>query len=165
MIKNMFKFILPVLLLLGCFLQAEAAIMSEYDISFKKGQLQELAQYDYISFINKNELIGYRLDGFNMATSQYKNAVMITLERLNKNLAQIEIINNSTDFSDSDKQVQLNNIYQDSDAALYDLDSKSINYVFSLKNTMPSITFNRFAKRFIEFYNSFQLTNSQLSIR
>lgn len=163
--KNLFKLLLPIVMLFAFILQVEATIMSEYDIRMKKEQLHTIAQYDYIDLINKNELIGYRLDSFNMATSQYKNAAMIAAERLNKNLAQIDIVNNSTDFSDSDKQVQINNIYQDSDAALYDLDSQSINYIYSLRNTMPSISFNRFAKKFIEFYNSFQLTNSQIGLK
>lgn len=163
--KNIFKFLLPAVLLFSCLLQAEASITSVYDINLKKSQLTEIAQNDYLSFVNKNELIGYRLDTFNMLTAQYKSNATLIIERLNKNLEQIRLINESSEFSDSDKQIQINKIYQDSDAALYDLDSKSLDYIFSIRNSMPPITYNRYAKKFQEYYNSFQLTNSELSIK
>lgn len=161
----MFKFLLPIIMLFACILQVEAVINSEYDIKYKKDQLQAIATQDYLEFVNRNELIGYRLDSFNMSTAQYKNSAMLAVERLNKNLAKIEVIKESVDFSDSDKQIQINSLLQDSDAALYDLDSKSIGYIFSLRNTMPTITYNKYAKKFQEFYNSFELTNTQISIK
>lgn len=159
------KFLLLFFAFFAFVLNANATISSEYDINRKMEQLREIAQYDYISLINKNELIGYTLDSFNMASSQYKNSAYLAIEHFNSILSQIDTIKNSSDFSDSDKQLQISKLYQDADATLYNLDSQTMNYLFSIRNFMPSITYQRFVKKFQAFYNEFQLTNNEISVR
>ncbi len=150
---------------LSCHLTASAVISSESDMMRKINQLKTISQYDYISLVNKNELIGYRLDSFNMASSQYKNSTKLVIDNFNSILFQIDTVRNSSDFSDSDKQIQINKLYQDADSALYNLDSQTINYLFSLRDFMPPITYQRYVKKFQSFYNEFQLTNNEISIK
>ena len=115
--------------------------------------------------VNKNELIGEIRSSFDMSTMQYKNNAGITAESLRNILRQIDIVKNSADFSDSDKNLQISKLYQDADSALYDLDSKTINYLMEVQRIMPTITYQRYVKKFLEQYNQMNLTGSQLYIR
>ncbi|HIS88135.1 TPA: hypothetical protein IAA87_01740, partial [Candidatus Avigastranaerophilus faecigallinarum] len=72
---------------------------------------------------------------------------------------------NSSDFSDSDKAIQINKLYQDADAALYNFDSQTLNYLFSLRSIMPSISYQRYTKKFQEFYNGIGLTDNKLIVK
>lgn len=158
-------------LLLLCFtfftfvLSACSAIFSTGEILAKQTKLKTLAAFDYSSFVNKHELVGYRLSSFNMASSQHKNSAMIASDTLSNLVEQINYIENSADYSDSEKQVQIYKLYQEADSVLYDLDSKTINYLFSLRDIMPSLTYDRFVKKFQDYYNSMQLTNAPISVK
>ncbi len=165
MLKSIFTKILLSCFLLFCFmLNVHAAVTSDSNIYQKINSVKTLSQYDYISLINKTEMIGYRLDAFNIATSQYKNTLMLTLEKLNNIPYQIRVIRSSSDISDSDKKIQINNLYNDADAALYNLDSQTMNYLFSVRNCMPTLTYKKYLKKFQELYNSQKLTNANISI-
>ncbi len=146
-------------------LSANALISSEADILNKINQLQVISDYDYISMVNKNELIGYRLDSFNMASYQYKNSAKQVIDNFKNLLFQMDTIKNSSDFSDSDKDVQIKKLYQEADSALYTLDSQTLNYLFSLRDFMPPITYQRYVKKFQAFYNDFHLTDGQISVK
>lgn len=158
-------------LLLLCFtffvfvLSSDAAIRSTGEIYAKKAKLQTLSSYDFMSFVNKNELIGYRFGEFNMASSQYKNSVSMAIDSLNSIIDQIKYIENSADYSNSDKQVQISRLYQDADSVLYDLDSKTITYLTSVRDFMPTLTYSRFVKKFQTFYNQMQFTTTQILIK
>ena len=142
-----------------------AAITSEADVTYKLNQVQSIVNYDFNSMVNKNELIGEIRSSFGMSTMQYKNNAGITAESLRNILRQIDIVKNSADFSDSDKNLQISKLYQDADSALYDLDSKTINYLMEVQRIMPTITYQRYVKKFLEQYNQMNLTGSQLYIR
>ncbi len=161
-ILNLFTLIC--LALFSIFQTAHAVIMSEADITFKMNQVQSIANYDFYSMINKNELIGEMRSAFNMSTMQYRNNANMTVESLRNILSQIDIIKNSSDFSDSDKNLQLSKLYQDADRALYDLDAKTINYLFDAQRVMPTITYQRYVKKFLQQYNDMNLTDSKLYI-
>ena len=96
-----------------------AAITSEADVTYKLNQVQSIVNYDFNSMVNKNELIGEIRSSFDMSTMQYKNNAGITAESLRNILRQIDIVKNSADFSDSDKNLQISKLYQDADSALY----------------------------------------------
>lgn len=159
------KFLLLFVAFFAFVLNANAMISSESDMYRKLGQLKTIAQFDYLSLVNKNELIGYRLESFNMASSQYKNSANLVVENFNNILSQINTIRNSSDFSDSDKQMQISKLYQEADTILYNLDSQTINYLFSLRSFMPPITYQRYLKKFQAFYNELQLTNNEISVK
>ncbi|HIS88195.1 TPA: hypothetical protein IAA87_02050, partial [Candidatus Avigastranaerophilus faecigallinarum] len=78
--KNKFlKIFFLIFSLFAFVLNASAIVSSEADINRKIVQLKKLSQYDYNSIVNKNELIGYRLNNFNMATAQYKNSANLVV--------------------------------------------------------------------------------------
>ncbi len=164
--KNKFLKILFLFTIFFVFcLNANAIISSESDIINKINQLQVISDYDYISMVNKNELIGYRLDSFNMASSQYKNSARQVIDNFKNLLFQMDTIKNSSDFSDSDKDVQIKKLYQEADSALYTLDSQTLNYLFSIRDFMPPITYQRYVKKFQAFYNDFHFTDGQISVK
>lgn len=163
--NNFLKIFFLIFSLFAFVLNASAIVSSEADINRKIVQLKKLSQYDYNSIVNKNELIGYRLNNFNMATAQYKNSANLVVDNFNNIIFQINTIKNSSDFSDSDKAIQINKLYQDADAALYNFDSQTLNYLFSLRSIMPSISYQRYTKKFQEFYNGIGLTDNKLIVK
>lgn len=162
---RLFKFLLLFIAFFFFILNANALVNSNSDINFKIVQLNKIAQFDYNSMVNKNELIGYRLNNFNMLTAQYQNSAKKAVDNLNNIIFQIDTIRNSSDFSDSDKELQINKLYQDADSILYNFDSDTLNYVFALRNFMPSISYQRYTKKFQAFYNEIQLTDNKLIVK
>ena len=131
---------------------------------YKKSQLQKIYNTDFMTFVNKNEMIGYRLNSFDMDTQFYKNNIRGVIEKIDNCIQQVQIIQDSADLSDTDKSMQIRNIYQDVDVALFDLDSKTITFVSNCRHTMPTLTFQRFSKKFENFYNSFRISTTQVSV-
>lgn len=147
------------------FCKADAYIASEYDIQRKVEQLQQLSEFDFLSLINKNELIGYRLDSFNMSCMFYSNSVRVVAENLNNILKQIELVKNSSDYSDTEKNMQISKLYQNADTALFELDSKTMSYLMDIRMGMPTITYDRYVKKFREYYNSLDLTGATIETK
>jgi hypothetical protein len=116
--------------------------------------LNTLYQFDFMSLVNKNEMIGFRSDNYNMAVLQYKNSVKSTSDRITTLINQANMVQQSLEFSNSDKQVQLGRLYGDADLALGELDVKTTTFVTSLRNLMPSLTYQKFVKKFQEYYYS-----------
>ncbi len=143
---------------------ANAYINSESDIQYKINQIYSLCQTDFFQFINKSELIGYRLSNFEMQSQQYKNTANATAQRLNGIITQINLVKNSSDFTDSEKTMQINKLYQDAETILIDLNNSTVNYIFNVRMPLPSISYQRYSKKFIDYYNSFHFTDSQLSV-
>ncbi len=166
MINKLFSFLfIAIFTLFSVIMPAFAKIQSESDINYKRNQLQTILNTDFMSFVHKNEMIGYRLDSYEIDVQFYKNVVYGIVEKLNNSIQQIEIIRKSQDLSDTDKEVQISNIYQDLDLTFYDLDTKTITFVSNCKRNMPSITFQRFSKKFEDFYNAFQFTSTRVYVK
>ena len=163
--NKLLNFFLAIAMFFAIALNADAAINSQSDIYAKANSVKKLAEYDYTALIGKTELIGYRLNSFNFSATQYKNNAYQTYEALNNINSQIDVVRNSSDFSDSDKQLQINKLYQDANTALYDLDSKTMTYVYSLRNFLPSISFSRYSKKFLDFYNSQKITENEIVVK
>lgn len=163
--KTLSKIIL-VLALFFTFLcnNANALVNTTSDINAKINQLQTIYNQDLFAFINKTELVGYRLSNFNMHASQYKNIITNSIERLNNIINQINTLNSSSELSDTEKQNQIKNLYHDADAIIYDIDNQTVNYTYLVRDTMPSVSYQRFIKRFISFYNSVNLTGNEISV-
>lgn len=157
--------LLVVFFCMSLFVPVNATVTSEYDIQTKISQVQQLATYDYSQMVNKTDLIGYRRANFNMYISQYSTTANMTVEQLRTILSQIQLLQNSSEISDSDKRMQYNNLYMDADKILYNLDNQSVNFLASCKNTMPTITYQKFVKRFLAYYNSLQITNNALNFK
>ena len=74
------------------------------------------------------------------------------------------MLRDSIDLTTEDRDLKIRKIYQDIDAALYSLDSQTLSYIFAMRNIMPTITYQRFVKRFEAFYNSLGLTENQMTL-
>lgn len=162
MLKKLFCFIC--LLVFALPLTANAAVRSEGDAITKMNKVQTIVDYDFYSFFNKSELIGNNLTNYNISTSQYKQAARSTKELINSSLSQAQMLRDSIDLTTEDRDLKMRKIYQDIDAALYSLDSQTLSYIFAMRNIMPTITYQRFVKRFEAFYNSLGLTENQMTL-
>lgn len=150
--------------LFASLLSAQAIVTSQNDMKVTVDKLNNLARTDFISFVNKNELVGYRLNSYQMATESYRRNVYDAIERFNTGIDKIDLVNNSTDFSDTEKEMQINQILHEGDMTISDLNSKTISYLISLKGFMPSVTYQRYLKKFQTYYNSLNLINNKLSV-
>ena len=146
-------------------LNVNAAITSKYDLQNTVNKLDNLANFDCLSLINRNELIGNRLNGFIMRTSEYQRMVITTKDSIIEGLSRIDFIENSGDYSDSEKAMQLREVYNNANYALSDLNSKTINYIMSMANYMPSLTYQKYIVKFQNYYNSLNLTDNDLLIK
>ena len=162
MLKKLFCFIC--LLVFALPLAANATVKSESEAITKMNQVQTIIDYDFYSFFNKSELIGNNLTNYNISTSQYKQAARSTKEMIRSSLSQAKMIRDSIDLTPEDRVLKMGKIYQDIDAALYSLDSQTLSYIFAMRNIMPTITYQRFVKRFEAFYNSLGLTENQMTL-
>lgn len=165
--KNKFFGILfTVFFVLFAFAQnAFAVIYSDGDIYQKINQLNVISNTDFMTFINKTDLVGYRLAGFEMTSANYKNYVRMTTEQLTTLLNQIQEVRNTTELSETDKNLQISKMYQDATGLLFNVDNQTMNYLMSLNKTMPTITYSRFVKNYQEFYNGLGLTNTDVHVK
>lgn len=134
-----------------------------YDARNKIEKITELSQYDFDSLINKGELIGLRYNNFRIQTEQYKTSVQIAADNLTSMLNQAEIIQNSLDYSESDKIAMVQKLYLDMDTNLYNLDSLTLNYIISMRFVIPILSYEKFVKKFRSYYNSLGITASDFN--
>ena len=74
-------------------------------------------------------------------------------------------VNNSTDYSNTEKTMQTSKLYQDANTALNDLDIKTMNYLIEIRNYMPTMTYQRYLKKFQEYYNDLGLSGSIVDVK
>ena len=138
---------------------AFAAINSVSDIEAKKTKISTIVSSDYSKFYNKTEIIGNRLNMFQMNTEKYKSEVQQVESRLNRIIEQINFIQ-SADIPG--KEVEIKKLYQDAEDALQDIDSKTLQYLSTVRTGLPTLTYNKFVKNFINFYNGVNISNKTL---
>lgn len=143
---------------------ANAKIQSEGDIQYRKNQIQSLANTDFMNFVNKHEIVGYRLENYRFDVQFYQNFLYSVIEQMDNYLTQISVIKNNEVLSANDKELQIINVYQNVDVTLFDLDSKTINFLTAGKRYMPSITYRRFVRNFEDFYNNYQFTTTVINV-
>lgn len=164
--NKLFGLVFTMFFVLFAFAQnAFAAIYSDADIYQKINQLNVISNTDFISFINKADVVGYRLANFEMTSSNYKNYIRMTTEQLTTLLKQIQEVRNTTELSDADKNMQISKMYQDATALLFNVDTQTMNYLMSMNRTMPTITYSRFVKNYQDFYNGLNLTDADVRVK
>lgn len=161
--KLMTNFLLIASVMMFSALNAMAVINSSNDIEIKMNNLNQLASYDFMRLINKTELVGERRQLFDMMTAQYQNEITRNEEKLKGYLKQINDIDRLNDITDQEKLVQINQIYQDADSILFDIDSKTMQYLYSARRIMPTLTYQRYAKKFRELYNNLEISSNKLT--
>ena len=143
---------------------AFALVFNQDDALETIDKLDTIASTDLFSMVNKSELIGIRYENYKMLTNQYQSEVLGTANLLRDKLNKINIILNSADYSDTEKQMQSNALYQEINLALNTIDTRTMNYIFALRDYMPTITYQRYNKKFSDFYNSFGITDTKVNI-
>ncbi|MCD7880055.1 MAG: hypothetical protein LUG16_09010, partial [Candidatus Gastranaerophilales bacterium] len=124
-------------LLLFC-LNADAAVTSKTDIYNKAVSINKVSQFDFSSFIPKQEVIGDRKTNFNLITEMYKKEASVATEDLRRIIVELENLEGSAQQDTQEKQQQL---YNQADRIIYDFDSKSYAYIMRLESVLPSITY------------------------
>ena len=161
--KNLLKkFVLTAALISVSSINAFASINSAYEITPKIDSLRQLGNYNLNGMINRSDLVGERLQNFNLITAQYQNSILVTQESLSGIVSQISILNNSSNISDMEKNMQIRKLLKEADTALYNIDSKTIQYLYSVRTVMPTLTYQKYSKRFRELYNSLRISDSKL---
>ena len=150
-------FTLIFLLFFSCVSGAFAYVNSKSDMNIIIQKLDQLYAFDCSTFINKGELIGNKLDGFNFLTATYKRQVSLTRENIANSMNKIDIVQNSEDFSDTDKEMQINQLYKDCNSAIADLHNKTMNYLLDLRAELPTITYDRYKAKFDAYFNSLHI--------
>lgn len=153
-LKNLFFCLIALLVFVTV---SNADISSNADIYRNTAKLKELCDIDIATFVNKSELIGMRADSFNMQTEQYKKFIYNAQIQLQNKIQRLQVIENSIDYSDSEKNMQKSQVYQDVSVILSDLNTYTYNYINQLEYIMPTITYQRFSKKFLEYYKSLEL--------
>lgn len=143
---------------------ALAAINSQAGINNVANKLMQVSTMDIMSFVNKSDLVGYRYNNFQMQTDQYKRSITSTITSLESISNRISIIKNSIDYSDSEKDMQTRQLYQEVDTAVNNVNTLTINYLIGIKQTMPTITYQKFLKRFQEYYNGLNIDSNYINV-
>lgn len=154
-----------ILLFFSTAIDANAQIKSKNDLQNVAKKVCDLSDYNLISLVYKNELIGYRLENFNMRSMEYQRIAQFHADNLKSLKARYDVVQNSIDFSDTEKEMQSKQIFQEADASLSDLNSKTISYLIGLRDLMPTITYQRYVKRFLNYYNDLNLTDVDLRVK
>lgn len=143
---------------------AIAAVYSQADINNVSHKLMQVSTMDMMSFINKSDLVGYRYTNFQMQTEQYKRSMSATITNLQSISNRINIVKNSIDFSDSEKEMQTRQLYQEADTAINSVNTLTINYLIGLKQSMPTITYQKFVRKFQEYYNGLKIDSNNIYV-
>lgn len=140
--------------------QCFAEIESVKDIDKKMQVLEKLYKYDMSLLYNKSEIIGQRRDSFQKEIQNYKRNVKMTITILEKTKQEIT---NLADQGESD--LTISNLYLSADNALYDFDNKTFDFLQKIESIMPTITYQKFKKKFETFYESLKIVEDDLSIK
>ena len=156
------KILASIFIMLYFALNAFASINSVSDIESKISKLNQLNNYNFINLVNKTDLIGERLQSFDMLSSQYKNEVFLASENLKNIINQINLIKGADNISDSEKTLQISKLYQDTQTILYNIDSKTVQYLYGLRTFMPTITYQKYSVSFSNFYNGLNISDKKI---
>ena len=155
--KKVFLNLLFVLLMLIAPVNAD--VFNEADIQEVVSKLDNLATFNPYNFFNKSEIIGYRRDQFEMSTNQYRTTVIAVKDRINKNTQELYVFQDDQQMPEDTKNVQMGRIYQDINFALAELDTSTYNYINNLRWFMPTLTYQRYYKSFLNYYQQLNIKN------
>ena len=151
------------LLLFSVVNEVNAVIFSQADVYVAIERMRDLAGKDMMSMINKSEIIGYRYDNFRIVTMQYQRNIAAAADNLQNIANRINLIENSSDYSDTEKNMQVQKLYQEADATISKVHTATMDYLIGL-NQLPTITYSKFVRKFQDYYNSLNLIDSDISI-
>lgn len=146
--------VIAVITFAGVVLNAEAYIGSEQDLSITIQKLQKLRSSDISSFMNKGELIGYRLEDFNMVYNAYISSVSHSIEQLVELQGEIEKFKNMAGIEEKERYAQIEKLYQSANTIVSGINTETSNFVYNSSRPMPTMTYDKFKKKFWAYYYS-----------
>ena len=159
--KQISKFIVTAALVISSTVSANALVDSSYNLDLTIQNLDTLASADLNVLVNKSDLVGERRQNFDLLTAQYLNEVRLARQNLINIQNQLNI-SSASDSEASDSSYKTGKLYQEAEAAIFDLESKTINYLYSIQVIMPTVSYQKYSKKFRAFYNSFNFTNNEI---
>lgn len=163
--KKLFKNLLIVSLTFLClntFVFADVKNVAELQREITK--VEKLKNTNFNSFFNKSEVIGNTLNSFNMRTSEYKMQLERISQTLIKNKEGISAVEKSEEFSDSEKKEKVMQMIEKANYELDQVGIQSVYYIQGVSGYLPSISYNRFQKTFIEYYNRLSINGSKINL-
>jgi len=161
--KKAAAFFLTAVLMVSSALSAFAGVQSLEEIYSAAEGLGKMAECDLSGLIGSAELIGESKRFFNIAASQYKNLVKQGQENMLRQAAIIEQIQ-TYNLPEDEKYAKINEHYQDADNIIYGINARSLEHLYGLERFMPTVSYQKYSKKFLNFYNGLHLSDTELSI-
>lgn len=143
---------------------ALAAVTSAEEIEFEINKIEELNNTDFSSFYNSSELVGINRSSFNIQVSEYKLNNKSITDSLQSIVKSINAIEQSDEFTDSEKNSKINDLIQKANDELNKIGKSTASFISSLGGFMPTITQSRFKKAFINYYNELYINENEISL-
>lgn len=146
--------VIAIMMLFGMVLKADAYIQNEYDIQVTMQKLEDLRNTDISSFVNRGEIIGTRLDDFNMIYSTYTSYLSAAIAQLGEIKNEIQKFNNMQGIQEQERFAQISKLYQTANTVVQNVNLQTNSFVYNSSKPMPTITYDRFKKKFMAYYFS-----------
>ena len=158
MLKKLFLIpLMTILMLFNSILSAEAYINSQEELHNSILKLYELRNFDSLSLINKNELIGERLANFNEARFTYNSALEASLHQLLLYEDELYELYKSEDANQQFIDIQVQRIYHDANSVVANVNNQAGDFLKNIRHIMPTVTYQKFRKKFYDYYQSVEL--------
>ena len=158
MLKRFFLIpIISLLMLFTCISSAQAYINSQQDLHNAILKIYDLRNFDSMKFISKSELIGERLTDFNEARYVYNSTLESGMYQLMQFEEEINRLNNSTNMDQRAIDTQIQRIYNNANAVVSNINSQAGMYIQRIRYSMPTMTYQKYRKKFYEYYESVNL--------
>ena len=140
------------------FIPAFADVSDERDIQDVVAKLNGIISMNPYSLFNKSELIGYRRDQFEMSTNHYKARVTSARDRILNLSNQMKTIKKDTNINDEDRATAMTGSMQEVNGYIAEVDSLTYSYLNEIRWFMPSLTYQRYYKKFQNYYSYLNVT-------
>ncbi|MBQ3640458.1 hypothetical protein II906_00765 [bacterium] len=140
------------------FVPVFADVSNDRDIQDAVAKLNGIVSMNPYSLFNKSELIGYRRDQFEMSTNHYKARVAAARDRISNLRSQLKSIKNDNSINEEEKSTKLDGSLQEINGYLAEVDSLTFAYLNEIRWFMPSLTYQRYYKKFQNYYSYLNIT-------
>ena len=163
--KKFFKSLLVIALFMFCInTNVYAAVSSTEEISYEVNKIMELNDIDFSQFYNSSEVVGMNRSSFNIVVSEYKLKNKTIVDSLQSIISMIDKIQQSDEFTDSEKDSKTNELMQKANEELNKMGSNAMSFVSSVGYYLPTITYGKFKKAFAECYNSLYINEIEINL-
>ena len=160
--KTLKSFLLVAFFIFFLGMNANATVTTIDELSVEIDKVQQLADTDFGSFYNRSEMIGRTLSNFNFAASDYRLFNKRVLDNLTKINEMLQKLEESDEYSDSEKERLQSELYQKANDGLNGISGETSNFVNKIGGFMPSITYMRFRQDFIDYYNGLAINGANI---